>query len=1084
MKKILHNPFYYCLIILSATFFQYSHVMAQTKPGSIIIRGKVTDKKDKSELVGASVVEMDNEKRTINGISTDINGNFALKVSDPTHKISVSIIGYKVVVLEIKGRTVINVQLEASTSDLNEVAIMSRKTSSNGLLEIEERNSTVSLAKINAKVLAEMSAASIDQALQGRLPGVDIAANSGDPGAGMQIRIRGTSTINGATDPLIVVDGMPYDTEIPTDFNFGTADEQGYATLLNIAPSDIEEISVLKDAAATAVWGSKAANGVLLITTKRGRVGKPVVNYSFRGTMSRQPRAIPMLTGDQFSSLIPEEYMNATGTPLNTQTVKEFQYDPRDPYYYHNYSNNTDWLSEITRAGYMQDHNISISGGGEKARYYASVGYLGQSGTTIGTDLGRISTRINLDYNVSDRIRFRTDIAYTHNDNNKNYTNARGVAYKKLPNMSVYEFDAAGNNKGNYFSPIQNIQGEYSGTYNPAAMLNAGVNTVLEERIVPRFNLQYDIIPNLFKSTFDIQFDIHNTKNKTFLPQIATGRPITETAVNQAFDGDADQFGITTKTNFIYTPQLGEKHNLITLLSFMSSDSKGTSFQEQTSNSASVELQDPTSPSRVQNLSSGFSQSRSVAALINAQYGFLDRYIINVGLRGDGNSRFGPANRYGLFPSVSARWRISGEPFMEKFHFIDDLSLRGSYGQSGNAPRNNYSFYNVYGNFSSDYLGQPAVYPENIELKNLKWETITGRNIGLGLGMFKNRLSLDVDLYVNRTTDLFFNDLNIPAISGFNSIDMNVGTLDNRGWEINFRATPLRTKTWNVDLSFNFARNVNVIRKISEYYPTEQGNVANNGEYKRILQANNPFGSFYGFRYKGVYTDGNATIAKDKNGNSLVGLDGQNVYMRFNYPATDYIFKPGDAEYEDINHDGNIDYRDVVYLGNGNPKFIGGFGPEITFKENFKLSAFFSFRYKYDVVNSTEMATTNMYNYDNQSTAVLRRWRNPGDVTDIPRALYQSGYNWLGSDRYVEDASFIRLRTITFRYNFNKAFLTKAKLKNLGVYMTAENLFTFTSYTGQDPEISVKGSDPFRVATDGSMTPPTKNFVIGISAGF
>jgi hypothetical protein len=206
--------------------------------------------------------------------------------------------------------------------------------------------------------------------------------------------------------------------------------------------------------------------------------------------------------------------------------------------------------------------------------------------------------------------------------------------------------------------------------------------------------------------------------------------------------------------------------------------------------------------------------------------------------------------------------------------------------------------------------------------------------------------------------------------------------------------------------------------------------------------------------------------------------------MRFSYPVIDYVFQPGDAMYEDVNHDGNINYMDVVYLGNGNPKFTGGFGPTVSYKSNLKLSAFFSFRYGYQLVNGTEMNTTSMYGFDNQSTAVLRRWRNPGDVTDMPRALYNAGYNWLGSDRYVEDASFIRLRTLTARYNFSKAFTDRLKMKNFSFYITAENLLTFTKYTGQDPEVSVRGSDPFRVATDNSMTPPSKNFVLGISAGF
>jgi TonB-dependent SusC/RagA subfamily outer membrane receptor len=337
--------------------------------------------------------------------------------------------------------------------------------------------------KVDASDLAEIQATSIDQALQGRMAGVDIVANSGDPGAGMSIRIRGTSSINQSSDPLIVVDGMPYDVEVSSDFNFATATEQGYAQLLNIAPSDIKDITVLKDAAATAIWGSRASNGVLVINTRRGAIGKPTVNYTFKGTITKQPDPIPLLSGDQYSMLIPEAYMNRDGRPLNTTVVKEFQYDPNDPYYFYNYSNNTDWVDEITQLGYLHDHNISLQGGGEKARYFASLGYNKTVGTTIGTDFNRINARVNLDFNVSSRIRFRSDVSFTHVDNDQIYNvsgksndpqNPRAIAYMKMPNMSVYEYDEYGNNSGNYFSPFFNIQGAYPQTYNPVALLKHG----------------------------------------------------------------------------------------------------------------------------------------------------------------------------------------------------------------------------------------------------------------------------------------------------------------------------------------------------------------------------------------------------------------------------------------------------------------------------------------------------------------------------------------------------------------------------------------------------------------------------------
>jgi hypothetical protein len=313
---------------------------------------------------------------------------------------------------------------------------------------------------------------------------------------------------------------------------------------------------------------------------------------------------------------------------------------------------------------------------------------------------------------------------------------------------------------------------------------------------------------------------------------------------------------------------------------------------------------------------------------------------------------------------------------------------------------------------------------------------------------------------------------------------MNVGTMDNQGFEVGLNTTPYKNKIWQVDFNFNIARNVNMIRSISEFYPTDKGDITTNGQFKTYMQVDNPFGSFYGFKYLGVYKDQASTIARDAGGKPIVGPNGQTVYMKFNYPSIGYTFQPGDAMYEDVNNDGNINYQDIVYLGNGNPQFTGGFGSSVSFLSKWKLTAFFNYRYKYDVVNGTKMTTTNMYSFDNQSTATLRRWKREGDVTDIPRALFRTGYNWLGSDRYVEVASFLRFRTITLRYTAPRKFVEKLKFKNLSGYITVENLFTWTKYTGQDPEVTMRGNDPFRVAIDYSFTPPVKTFTIGVTASF
>lgn len=1095
MRSKITNIFY-CLsfaLILLATLPTWAQ---DTK--STVVRGQVVDAADNLPIPGATVIEQDAENRTITGAMTDVDGNFAIHFKNPNNKLLISNIGYKSRVVPINGRASIKIALTSTVEDLKEIVVKSGKKVESGLLNIEERNKTTSSVTIKASDLANTQAASIDEALQGRVAGVDIIASSGDPGAGMQIKIRGASSISGNSSPLIVVDGMPYETAIPSDFNFGTADEEGYAALLNIAPTDIETITIDKDAAATAMWGSRAAAGVITINTKRGGISAPKINYSFVGTYAQLPNTIPMLNGDQYSQLIPEEFMNKNGVPLNTQTIKEFQYDPQDVYNYKNYSNNTNWTNEISQPGYTMDHNLSLQGGGQRARYFTSVGYYNSQGVTIGTAFERISTRLNLDYIVSDRIKFKTDIAYTHSDTDRNYVNnfsgsdkdlLRSISYGKMPNMGVFEYDEMGVLTPNYFSPAQNIQGKYPNTYNPVAMAEYATNNQVTEKIVPHFNINVDIFPKVFYTTFDLQFDFTNTKAKAFLPQTATGRPITETVVNRASDVDADAASIQTKTNLFYTPNIGTNHSLQMLMSLQTNDIRSESHQALTSNTASDLLTDPSNPSRIQNselkLYTSSVQARTVGALLNAQYSFLDRYILNVGLRGDGNSKFGPDNRYGVFPSISSRWRISGENFMKNVKSVDELSLRFSYGKSGKAPKNDYTYFNRYGNYSTDYLDMTGVYPQNIELSNLRWETLTGSNIGLNLAMFKRRVTMDVEFYRNTTEDMLFENLDVTSIAGYSKIGQsNIGTMENSGWEVGLFTTPYKSQKWKVEFNFNIASNQNMIREISEYFPSQSGNTDKNGEYKRFLQKDNPFGSFYGYRFKGVYKDKDATLARDQNGNVITGPNGQTVYMRFNYPNTDYVFQPGDAIYEDINHDGNIDSRDVVYLGNSNPKLNGGFGSNIIFNNQFKLLLYFNYRLGYDIVNGTDMLTTNMYGWDNQSTATLARWRNPGDETNMPRAIYQTGYNWLGSDRYVEDASFLRLRSVTFSYTFAQKILKRLKMDELRAYITADNIYTWTNYRGQDPEVSMKAGDPFGMAIDYSRTPPTSRLSLGITTRF
>ncbi|MBN1132021.1 MAG: SusC/RagA family TonB-linked outer membrane protein [Bacteroidales bacterium] len=1079
----------HAVVILSVAlgWLLYPSLMSQAPT---LVRGTVTSAVDGSPLPGATVVEMDQNNRILKGTVTDIDGNYVLSISSGSNTIQFSFVGYQAQTYPIENRSVINVEMSEDALMIEGVEIIAQKRINTGFMEVEDRSLAIPVERISAAEIEEVQASSIDEALQGRMAGVDIVSNSGDPGGGMSIRIRGVSTLNANDRPLIVVDNVPYETNIASDFDFATANEEGYAQMLNIAVDDIREITVLKDAAATALWGTKAANGVLSITTKRGMKSlKPRVAYTYRATISFKPEPIPMLSGDQYSTLIAEGVMNVDGIPLNTMENKEFLYDPSEPYWYYNYGQNTNWLNEITRTGYINNHDFSLTGGGEKAKYRFSVNYQNQKGVTLGTGLKRFTTRLNLDYDISDKLRLSADLAYAHGFSERSFrSDLRSVAYRKMPNMAVYEFDENGNETPVFNSPESNIQGSYSGTYNPVAMAESSIYNTINDRIMPKFSLNYRIVKGLTYN-FDIAFDINNTKRNYFLPQIATGRPWTDLNVNRASESDEDTYYIYTNNRLTYSNTFNNIHQLTATINFQTNDTKGIQYQSTTANSASSEFQDPSIPARIQegglSISSDSWQNRDNGIIGLVHYSLLDRYIISGGIRREGNSRFDENFRYGFYPSLSFAWRLSGEKFMSSYTWLDDLRIKASYGENGYAPRYPYIFFNNYSTFPWSYLGSTAVYPVDMQLKELKWETFITKNLGFTLEMFNSRFMMDFDIYQNATRDMFGYNVAIASSSGYDGILMNVGSLDNQGWDFSVRTYPVRKGDLSVSLDFNVARNYNILREVADDYPLERGRTTSNGEYKRIIQVGNPIGSFYGYRFLGVYKDWEDLIAIDENGDKIYNANGEPVYMVYNYPAVNYEFQPGDAKYEDINHDGNINYLDVIYLGDANPDFTGGFGSSVKYK-GFAFNVFFYGRYGNEIINQTKMYGENMFSYDNQTTATLRRWRQPGDETDMPRALIGYGYNWLGSDRYVDDGSFLRMKYLTFTYYLPKRLTEKWKISQMRMSVTINNLLTFTNYLGQDPEININSRDGtiYTVGYDTSNTPRPKEVTLNLNVNF
>ncbi|MDR0682657.1 MAG: SusC/RagA family TonB-linked outer membrane protein [Dysgonamonadaceae bacterium] len=1084
----------FCLFILLST-----NVSAQQKA---LIRGTVISAQDKLPLIQASVVERNSDDRTVSSTVTNLDGNFSLNVTDTRNKLVISYMGYKTKEIPVGSNTAIKIELEEDNQMLSEVVITAKPKSTVGNLQIDDRDISMSIAKLSAGEIADLHVASIDEAIQGRMAGIDIVSNAGDPGSGMSIRIRGTTSINGDNQPMIVVDGIPLETEIGADFDFSTASEEEFSQLLNVAPADIKDIVVLKDAAATAIWGSKAANGVLQITTQRGTVSPPKV--TFRGTysLSPLPPAVPTLTGDEWSTMILEAHLNR-GEILDPLVHPEVAYDPNNPEYYYNYSNNTDWVKAVSQTGYAQDYNLSVRGGSNKVRYSFSTGYYDQKGNTIETGLQRINTRMNLDYFVSDKLRFSADIAYTHSNNQRNFVpnddkdkyDVRTHAYKKMPNQSIYYINERGEQTPLYFTPVSNLQGSYPGVFNPVAMARDGEYTIISEKIIPHLNIAY--VPNLtWRYTVDVAFDAGNDKRKKFLPQTATGLQWWNNQTNWTSEKDDESFVIQTFNKLFFTPQNEDqdRHRLIGLIGVNTYDRSSYSYYAATSNLASPLLKDPSIESRIYpggEIKSEFGQQRTVSTYANVNYTFLDRYTVFGNIAYNGDSRFGKNYRYGLFPAVSGRYRISGESFMKDWTWLDDFSLRASWGITGKAPKKDYLFYNRYNTYNYSYMGENATYPAELELSELRWEECYQNNFGINLVAMDYKLNIEFDYYIRSTKNQYMENTAIPSTSGYSKMRfLNYGTLENKGFELSINYTPVRTKNWNLNFAFNLARSENRITQISEYIELYEGNWDENGKYLSRTILNQPVGAFYGYLYDGVYVNKEQTIARDKSGNPIYTVDNQGrpvpTYMKFGYSTVNYEFQPGDARYVDVNHDGNINYQDIVYLGDYNPLFTGGLTPSVKYR-NFSLNTVFYFRYGNDIINMARMEMENMYYSDNQSKAVLKRFRqeyeNPAEAPAdlLPRALYGVGYNWLASDRFVEDGSFLRWKSITFRYNFKKDWITRFKLSDLYFYFTMQNIYVWTNYTGQDPEVSITGENPGR---DFARAPIPKTYTFGVNLTF
>lgn len=1065
------------------------NVQSQTP---VTIKGRVTEKGKGHAIDAVTIVEVNANDRQVNGANTDADGNYTIRISNTANRLRFSFIGFESKTEAIGDRAIINVQLvRDSGQSMSDVIVLARRGDqvSNGFGNTSKRDLIGAVSSVKGEVLQDQPATSIDQMLQGRAAGVQIVTNSGDPGAGVDIRIRGAGSISGGNEPLYIIDGVPI---ISTPFD-NSANGQNSARINPIAdinPSDIERFDILKDANAAAIYGARAANGVIIITTKRGKKGKTDITLNSQLSMQDAPPSIPVLSGSEYKVMRLEALQNAGNINPSSPELQPLVDDPSYSAYQY-YQNNTDWLKALKQTGFAQTHNLSVSGGGEAMRYNFSTSYTDRKGSFINTGNKRFTTRFNLDYKVSDKLKFSANISFARSKVNNHANYGQGTVYFighiRSSALPIYDLDVNGNPLPNYFS----LPGVHGGLDNPVAFANTVSNDAYSTNLKPNIRAELEIVKGL-KYISNASLDYIGENGNTYFPPEATGLIWNDRSFNRVDTRDYERMQMILDNLVIYSRNLTPKlrGNFVlgnTFNTFTSSQLIASAYA-----SASGDLRTLGSTGGNRQLVSSRTTETIVSMFAKADLIYNDRYGFNLTVRRDGSSKFGSGNKYANFPSVGGYWRASAEPMLADIPWLTDLKFRASWGQLGNSGIPNYAYISQF-TAGTNYMGNSGVSQSNPALNSLRWETSESTNLGMDLDLFKSRLVVTVDLYEKLTRDLLFN-LPLPSSSGIagwnlnnpnGSILTNLGNISNRGVEVDVLLNAIRAKKagdfeWTV--SFNIGRNINKVTSLPGGTLKLTENYANMSSQ---VKQGDALGTYYGLVYKGVYaTDGDAVV-HDAKGNTVYELDGVNPRKMRLLSETGDTLRGGDAIYEDFNNDGIINDQDRALIGNANPDFFGGFSNEFRYK-NFGFKFFIQFQYGNDVVNGMRYYLERMMTADNQAITTMKRWRKQGDVTDMPRALNNDQRNSQGSTRWIEDGSYARLKFITLNYALPKAWVQKIKLKGVDAFFTANDLFTLTKYTGSDPEISISpyGNNPAFIGIDRGLTPRSRGYTLGINARF
>lgn len=970
----------------------------------ITVQGVVKDQTGET-VIGASVME----KGTTNGTITGIDGDFSLNMS-PNGTLVVSFVGYKTQEVQVKGQKQLQVVLSEDAEMLDEVVVIGYGT-------MKKSDLTGAVSSIGNKDIKDSPVSNLGQAIQGKISGVQIV-DAGKPGDNVSIKIRGLGSINNC-DPLVVIDG------VPTDLGLSS---------LNMA--DVERLDVLKDASATAIYGSRGANGVVMITTKRGTEGKGKLavsaNYSFQNATN-----VPsLLNAAQYAELSNDMMVNSGRNP-NPEWANPSELGA-----------GTDWMDELLRTGVMQNYTVSYSGGNEKSHYYVSGGFLDQSGIVKSVNYRRFTFQSNSDAQVLKWLKFSNNITFSA-DTKKSGSYNIGDALKALPIYPVKNED------GSWSGPDGNSEW-YGSTRNPIGP------TELNKSQTDGYNFLANLTAELtftkwlkFKSTFGYDAKFWFIDN--FTPKY-NWKP-TPTEETSRYKSDNKSFTYLWDNYFLFDHTFAEKHR-VGLMAGMSAQWNTNDYLNAQKNVFMFDnVHEMDNGEEMYAIGGNETEWALLSYMARVNYSYEDRYLLTATIRRDGSSRFGKKHRWGTFPSVSVAWRASQEKWFPKNDYINDLKVRAGYGVTGSqASVGNYSYLASYNTsvypFGISSGNQTALVSSTLANPYIHWEEVAQTNIGFDASLFNSRVMFSFDAYLKETRDMLVK-ASIPITSGFEDTTTtytNAGKVRNQGIEMSLHTINLTGELgWETNLTATY--NKNKIKDLNSDVPYYINQI--NNSYVTMLAKDYPINVFYGYVTDGIFQN----------------------QSEVNTHAVQPGAEPGDIRFRDLNNDGVINDSDRTVIGNPNPSWLFSMNNSLSYK-GFELSVFLQGIAGNKIYNANNIDNTGMAAAYNQTTDVLKRWQGEGTSNSMPRAVFgDPNQNTRVSDRFVENGSYLRLKNITLSYIFPKQWLQKAQIENARLSLSCENVATITGYSGFDPEVGINGIDQNRY-------PISRTFSLGLNFNF